>query len=140
MDLVKKLALLFRQQTHIKDWDNSLVKQEIQSFSLSVFCVELRNMLPRLTFFISFSSMIFFVHMASVKVIKTADWIPPGVEDRGRVEIVGAQLNNYADLTLCVRLQTFQFGFSQYNYQGIIFAKPLRILGSYSTIIRKPFI
>ena len=100
-------------------------------------------MLPNFKFFISFLALIILVHMEPIrpiKVIKTADWIPPEVDERGRVEIAGVDLSVYADLTLCARLKTFQFGSRQNNYQGIIFARPLRILGSYSTIIRKPFI
>ena len=93
--------------------------------------------------FISFLSLIVLLHTESVqaiKVIKTPDRIPPGVEARGRVEIAGVDLTDHEDLTLCVRVRTSQFGSSSYNYQGIISAKATRILGSYSTIIRKPFI
>ena len=95
--------------------------------------------------FISFLSMamIFLLHRKSVraiKVVETPDRIPPGVEARGRVEIAGVDLTDHEDLTLCVRVRTSQFGSSSFNYQGIISAKATRILGSYSTIIRKPFI
>ena len=76
----------------------------------------------------------------SIKVVKTPEGIPPGVEQGGRVEIAGVGLSLHDDLAVCGRLKTDQFGSTAYNYQGIIFAKPLRILGSYSTIIRKPFI
>ena len=76
----------------------------------------------------------------SIKVVKTADGIPPGVEKRGRVEIAEVGLSHHDDLTVCARLKTNQFGSTAYNYQGIIFANPVRILGSYSTIMRNPFI
>ena len=93
--------------------------------------------------FISFLSLIVLLHTESVraiKVVETPDRIPPGLETRGRVEIAGVDLTDHEDLTLCVRVRTSQFGSSSYNYQGIISAKSTRILGSYSTIIRKPFI
>ena len=97
----------------------------------------------KFTLLISFLSMILILRIEpvrAIKVVKTAEWTPPGVEERSRVEIAGVDLSDHADLTLCARVKTYQFGSSAHNYQGIIFAKPLRILGSYSTIIRKPFI
>ena len=93
--------------------------------------------------FICFFSLIFIFHIEwvqSIKVVKTAEGIPPGVEKRSRVEIAGVDLSHHEDLTVCARFKTYQFGSTAYNYQGMIFAKPLRILGSYSTIIRKPSI
>ena len=96
-------------------------------------------MLLKFKIFISF--LIFHIEsIRSIKVVKTADGIPPGVGKRGRVEIAGVGLSHHDDLTVCARLKTNQFGSTAYNYQGIIFARPIRILGSYSTIIRKPFI
>ena len=93
--------------------------------------------------FISFLSIIVLHQTESVraiKVVKTSDWNPPAVERRGRVEVVGVDLSLHQDLTVCVRVRTSQFGSSANNYHGIISAKTLRIFGSYSTIIRKPFI
>ena len=114
-----------------------IVKQEFQSSSLDV---EQQTMLLKLTLFLSFLSLMFRLQTESIKVVKTADRIPAGLEVRARVEIAGVDLSDHTDLTVCARVKTSQFGSSVHNYQGILSAKPLRILGSYSTIIRKPSI
>ena len=104
--------------------------------------VQQRTMLIKFKMFICFLSMIIIFHngsVRSIKVVKAAEGVPSEVEKRGRVEIAGVGLSDHEDLTVCARFKTYQFGSTAHNYQGIIFAKPVRILGSYSTIIRKPF-
>ena len=69
-----------------------------------------------------------------IRIVQTSDRALPLHSTAGRVEVAGVGLSDHEDLSLCVRLMTHQFSPVVYNYQGIIFLDPLRVLGSYATI------